>query len=172
MTDYPLTRLYGIYEGSNGDATRALYQYLEANYGAAGVLAVNLFRACKTSSRAKKYRGRYSGAAYDTKDWSLQNLCRVLGDHDRWDPTDGAGLGIKWGWGHDAKTVNFEHVLYIELPTGQVSFHTGRRGDGPDFPGQWDGVVDAAPSRIILWIAQLCATEPPATAVTEERQAP
>jgi hypothetical protein len=168
MSDYELTRLYGIYDGSNGDATRALYQYLEGRYGAAGALAVNLFRACKTSSRAKKYRGRYVGAAYDTKDWSLQNLCRVLGDSDRWDARDGAGLGIVW----DAKTINFEHVLYVTLPTGQVSFHARRRGDGPDFPDKWDGVIEAAATRILLWIAQLCATDPSAPPPAPQKGSP
>jgi hypothetical protein len=94
---------------------------------------VNLFRANKTSTRAKKYRSRrYTSAAYDVKNWSLGNLCQILREH-------GASRGITWGWKTDPKTVNFEWVLYVDLPQGQVSFHSASRGDGPDCPGDWDG---------------------------------
>ena len=114
-----------VYNGSNGDATRALYAKLE-KVGPLGVVALNLFRALKTSSRAKLYRGRgYKDAAYDTKTWSLDNLVRVLIAQD--------DLGIGFGWGRDEKAVGFENVLYVEIPTGQMSFHTERRGDGPDY---------------------------------------
>src|SRR5689334_7177425 len=88
--------ILAIYNGSNGDATKAVYVELEA-IGPIGVVAVNLFRACKTSGRAKVYRGRhYKGAAYDTKQWSMENLARVLSDHCE-------ALGIVWGWGLDEK---------------------------------------------------------------------
>ena len=48
--------IHAIYEGSNGDATRALYEHLQT-LGPAGVIALNLFRAQKCSTRAKLYRG-------------------------------------------------------------------------------------------------------------------
>jgi hypothetical protein len=141
-----LPELTRIYDGSNGDATTALYKRLEA-LGPAGVVAVNLFRAQKASSRAKVYRGGgYRGAAYDKKQWSMDNLCRVLTEH-------GAALGVSWGWGEDAKQPYHRHVLYIDLPTGQVSFHTASRGAGPDYPRAWDGVEGQSAGRILIWIA-------------------
>ena len=32
------------------------------------------------------------------------------------------------------------HVLYVDLPNGQVSFHSPERFDGPDYLGEWDGL--------------------------------
>lgn len=51
-----LDELLSIYLGSDGDVTKALYDRLRG-HGVAGIIATNLFRAHKTSSRAKKYRG-------------------------------------------------------------------------------------------------------------------
>ena len=46
---------------------------------------------------------------------------------------------IEAGWGRDeAQTFN-KWVLYVDLPEGQVSFHSPERYEGPDYPGQWDG---------------------------------
>lgn len=56
-----LADLIAVYRGSNGDVTRALYERLE-HLGPAGAIAVNLLRACKTTERAKRYRGRSTGA--------------------------------------------------------------------------------------------------------------
>lgn len=59
-----------VFNGSEGAITRAYYAALEQR-GAAGIVAVNLFRAQKCSTRAKKYRGgirgvgSYRGMAYD-----------------------------------------------------------------------------------------------------------
>lgn len=138
-----------VYEGSDGGATRALYDQL-ANYGPAGVVAMNLFRACKASERAKKYRGGgYRGMAYEKKDWSIGNLCEALRAH-------GTSLGIVWGWGRDEGTIGFEDVLYIELPAGQCSFHNGRRcAECPDYTKSWDGVRLQAPTRICTWIKDI-----------------
>lgn len=149
------------YQGSDGDATKALYARLEA-VGSAGVVALNLFRACKASSRAKVYRGgvrgqgSYRSMAYDRKQWALDNLCKVLA-------ASAAEIEIAWGWGVDTKLQvkgdPHYHVLYVDLPAGQVSFHNGWRGDGPDYPGQWDGARDQAGWRICAWIARLLADE-------------
>ena len=147
-----LASIYGIYRGSDGQATRKLYDQLEL-IGPAGVVAVNLFRACKTSGRAKNYRGgnaagSYRRQAYDRKHWSLGNLCRVL-------VRESEALGIEWGWAFDAEAVGFEHVLYVDLPTGQVSFHTDQRLDGHDYEGKWDGVKGESGMRICRWICEL-----------------
>jgi len=145
-----------IYEGSDGDATKALYARLE-QLGAVGVVALNLFRANKCSARAKVYRGgnskgRYRDMAYDRKQYSIDNLCKVLTEH-------AGSLGIVWGWGHDPAQEFHDAVLYVEIPTGQVSFHTKPRGEGPDYPNQWDGVRGASPGRVCRWIARLLAEQ-------------
>lgn len=148
-----LLALVRIYDGSDGDATKALYHELEA-IGPVGAVAINLFRAQKCSARAKVYhggvpgQGSYRDMAYERKEWSMANLCKVLGAH-------AAELGILWGWKVDPVQPFHTWVLYVEMPTGQVSFHTRARGKGPDFTGEWDGVRGASADRILRWIAGL-----------------
>jgi hypothetical protein len=137
-----------VYRGSDGEATKALYARLEA-LGPIGFVAVNLFRAQKSSERAKVYRGGgYRGMAYERKQWSIDNLCGALTEH-------AAAQGIAWGWGEDPEQPVHKHVLYVDLPTGQVSFHSGARGAGPDYPREWDGVAGQSPDRIIRYCARL-----------------
>jgi site-specific DNA-cytosine methylase len=138
------------YSGSNADRTRALYAKLSA-LGPAGEVAVNLLRSCKTSERAKVYRRRSSrGAAYDTKGWAMDNLCRLLGEH-------AGALGVGWGWGEDAETPGFPWVLYVELSdgVGQVSFHAAARGEGPAYGKPWDGAKGVSGQRACSWAATL-----------------
>lgn len=140
-----------IYEGSNGDATKAMYNDLQA-LGPVGIIAMNLFRAQKCSARAKLYRrGGYKGLAYDRKSWSLGLLCEALAQY--------SNLGITWGWGTDdalkARGEENYHVLYLDLPTGQVSFHNGSRKAGPDYSGKWDGVPRASPERVCRFVADV-----------------
>ncbi|MDQ2084777.1 hypothetical protein RA307_31750 [Xanthobacteraceae bacterium Astr-EGSB] len=145
-----LPEVVAVYTGSDGDATKALYGRLEQR-GPIGAIAVNLFRACKASERAKVYRGRgYRGAAYDRKGWALDNLCTALAQYN-------GVLGSPWGWGVDHAQPVHCFVLYVDLPTGQVSFHSAARGEGPDYPGQWDGVRGASADRICRWCARLLA---------------
>jgi len=145
-----------VYAGSDADATRALYAHLET-IGPVGIVAMNLFRASKCSGRAKDYRryrarygvkSRWTRDAYDRKSWSLANLCEVLDQH-------GATLGIAWGWKSDPATPGFPWVLYLDLPTGQVSFHADRRGVGPDYPRDWDGMLGKSPYRVVAWPRRL-----------------
>lgn len=152
---YDIFRLVKIYDASDGEATARLYSTLEG-LGPVGVVAVNLFRASKASGRAKVYRGgvpgrgSYRSLAYSKKQWSLNNLCRVLSEH-------GDELGIRWGWKRDPDKQAHAWVLYVDLPTGQVSFHAAPRGQGPDYPGDWDGARGMSPARILSWIAKLMA---------------
>jgi hypothetical protein len=67
--------------------------------------------------------------------------------------------GIHWGWGVDHAQEFHKYVLYIDLPTGQVSFHAAVRGAGPDYAGAWDGSIDEGAGRICRWVAQLLAKE-------------
>lgn len=123
---------YEIYAGSNGEATTALYAQL-TTIGPLGSIARDLFRACKTSERAKGYRRRiHKQESYGRKNWSLGLAVDTLLEH-------AATYGIKWGWKQDPNPpVGFPWVLYIELPNGQCSFHAPARGKGPDYAGEWD----------------------------------
>lgn len=147
-----LADIMAIYAGSNGDATKALYQQLQLA-GPRGLVAIDLFRACKASERAKVYRGGQRGRgsfrrmAYEKKSWAIDNLAANL--IDRADD-----LGIAWGWDIDPAQEFHRDVLYIDLPTGQVSFHTHPRGKGPDYPGAWDRARGQASMRICQFCAQ------------------
>jgi hypothetical protein len=163
--DYEANRVFMIFAGSDGDATRALYDEL-AGYGIIGLVAVNLFRAQKCSARAKVYHhGKYSTLAYGRKNWSLGKLTGWLSATD--------GLGYAWGWKLDPTSERYPWVLYVDLPQGQVSFHAPTRGVGPDYAGAWDGIVDASTGRILRFVnAILHPTAPPLALVprvTHER---
>lgn len=154
-----LANILSVFEGSRGEATIALYDEL-LELGTAGAVAIELFRAQKASSRAKIYRGGgYRGKAYDKKQWAVDNLTRAL-----------AELGtVPWGWKQDAKQEYHNWVLYVDLPTGQVSFHTAARGQGPDYAGDWDGIKNMSPTRICRYVADLfdrCREHPEAEGPT------
>lgn len=152
-----MSEVEACYRGSDGERTRALYARL-TEVGPAGLVAVNLLRACKNSERAKQYKSRRSsGAAYGTKDWAIGQLVDVLVQH-------AGALGIVWGWGRDEKAINFENVLYVEVPgAGQISFHVAYRREGTDYRGQWDGMKDVAAGRVIRYAnAVLGIEQPPA----------
>jgi len=139
-----------IYDGSDGDATKALYVQL-ATLGPVGAIAINLLRAQKASSRAKVYRGgirgqgSYKSMAYERKEWALSLLCTIL---EQCAPD----VGLVYGWQHDDATPGYPWVLYVNLPTGQASFHAPRRGVGPTYVGVWDGVRDVSADRIVRWV--------------------
>ena len=141
-----------IYNGSNGDATKALYAELE-RCGPIGLISRDLFRAMKCSARAKIYRGgngdgKYKDQAYERKNWSMGLLCQSLTLYSR-------PLGIEWGWKADPDTLGFEWVLYVSLPNvGQCSFHAPTRGIGPDFSGEWDHEHQSA-QRIVAFCDQV-----------------
>lgn len=147
-----LKRVTAIYDGSDGDATRGLYQELAA-LGPLGLIALNLFRANKNSARAKVYRGgnekgRYRDQAYDRKQYSMTQLCAILQQY----PVPEVP---KWGWAKDEDQQKHCWVLYVHIPTGQVSFHTEARGEGPNYDGFWDGIRGASVERVCKWAAQL-----------------
>jgi hypothetical protein len=147
-----ISEIIRVYQGSNGDQTKALYASL-MEYGPAGEVALNLFRAAKCSERAKGYRRRgHKDSAYDRKTWSMDNLCAILDQRAE-------ALGIVWGWGLDQQAVAVgsphRHVLYVEIPTGQVSFHTDVRGAGPDYGKPWDGQRGQSADRVCRWVARV-----------------
>ncbi len=119
-----------VFNQNDGEVTKAYYATMNGK-GYQGMLAVALFRAQKRSTAAKKYRGRqYKNAAYDVKKWSIDQVCGVL--------LSWLGFeSITWGWGRDHKAPGFTWVLYVDLPTGQCSFHSRERGKGPAYNGHW-----------------------------------
>lgn len=141
-----------VYGTSNGELTRNYYKDLSV-IGPIGIVAMNLFRAQKCSVRAKAYRrGSWTADAYQRKQYSMEELCKCLMQH-------GQSLSIPFGWKQDPNVVFSKYygdenpepswVLYIDLPTGQVSFHTKARCVGPDYPGQWDGEKGASEKRVL-----------------------
>jgi hypothetical protein len=150
-----LAEILSVFDGSDGDATKALFARLEARRPI-GVVAMNLFRACKNSARAKVYRGGVRGRgsfkamAYERKAWAIDNLAKALDAH-------ADALGIRWGWAIDPAQSFHRDVLYVDLPNGQVSFHTAPRGQGPDYPDAWDGVSGAGPGRICSYCVRVLA---------------
>ena len=69
--------------------------------------------------------------APDVKNWSLGEVCRILGCMAAFESAP------SWGWKHDPSTGGFHWVLYVDLPTGQCSFHSPERLSGPDYKGGW-----------------------------------
>lgn len=138
-----MRRAADVFNQNDGDVTKAYYAELQAK-GFLGELAVALFRAQKRSTAAKRYRGgRYRRAAYDVKNWSLSEICRLMSSDAR--------HGLEWGWQRDPATPGFEWVLYADLPTGQVSFHSADRLRGPDYLRKWDGQRGASEARILAF---------------------
>jgi hypothetical protein len=86
----------------------------------------------------------------ERKQWAMNNLADILTKH-------AAECGLRWGWGNDPVQEYHRAVLYVDLPTGQVSFHAQAPGKGPAYHGEWDGVREQSATRIIQWIAQLFA---------------
>jgi hypothetical protein len=146
-----------VFRQNNADVTKAYYAKLAAK-GFYGELAVALFRAQKRSTAAKRYRGsRYRNAAYEAKNWSLIETCRILlSDSHR----------VTWGWGRDPKTPGFEWVLYVDLPGGfQVSFHSAVRLSGPEYPGEWDGQPEMSEPRILAFCDAVMTSDSAASLV-------
>ena len=135
---------HAVFHGSDASATRAYYRRL-SDLGFDGRLAVQLMRVQKASSRAKLYRGEHGRHAYRNKEQAMAGLTALLAQSD---------CGLKWGWGVDdspGRTHPCRHVLYVDLPTGQVSFHAMARGAGPDYAGGWDGVSKASEGRVVTF---------------------
>lgn len=147
LTGYVVAR---VYEGSDGALTTQLLRALKGR-GPEGQIAALLFRAQKSSSRAKRYgMTSYRGLSYARKGESLKELCDALESH-------GAAFGISFGWGRDEGSFD-PWVLYVDLPElGQVSFHSPERYAGPDYPADWDG-RRASEERIICYCQRIVGT--------------
>jgi hypothetical protein len=129
------------YHGSVATRTRRLLKALERS-GQLGKLAASLFRAHKASSRAKDYRGNYKEYAYTRKGECLAVVCAQLSESQ-----------LRWGWGKDTDGY-LPEVLYVDLPQGQVSFHSVDRLNGPDYSGKWDGNY-ASEDRVLAFCSEM-----------------
>ena len=145
-----------VYFGSASADTNRLMRSMKLQPN--GEIAALLLRAQKASSRAKKYRGglkdgpSFRYLAYQKKNECLRQLCEALNEQS----------DFTWGWGIDeAQTLNLpKHVLYIELPTGQASFHNFVRHEGPDFLGEWDRAIGVSEERIIEFCSSVMESPP------------
>lgn len=123
-----------VFKQRDGEATVTLCIELSKR-GLLGAAAVCLYQAQYSSARAKTYRRRSKGYSYERKNIALMRMPRWL-----------ERSSIEYGWGFDATSKNYENVLYVELATGQCSFHSSERGDGPEFKGRWNPEVDSMTS--------------------------
>lgn len=143
------------YWGSDGALTLQAFAALLA-CGYNGELACLLFRAMKASTRAKVYRGgngkdSYRKLSYDRKGESLALLCEFL---------TGCSADC-WGWKMDHSAQhNNRWVLYVELPNGQVSFHSEKRYSGPEFKGEWNRDSHSEES-VVTFCEEVIADESP-----------
>ncbi len=145
-----------VYYGSNGGKTKSFCSKLDKQ-GPLGRIAAALFRAQKASSRAKVYRGgvkcdggfrlSYRDLAYDRKDEVVNTLSEILAAD---------ACGLTWGWKLDEKNPSAPNVIYVNLPQGQVSFHSVQRHRGPDYHGDWDG-EGKSEQRILAFCNSLMA---------------
>lgn len=142
-----------VLKQNDGEVTKAYYAELNSR-GPFGEIATALFRAQKRSSRAKDYRrGQWRRKAYDVKSWSLGEVCRLLTDYRD-------TVGITFGWKQDPNVLfgnSASWVLYVDLPQGQVSFHSPDRGSGPDYIGTWCGEHRSA-ERIVMFCDSIMKT--------------
>lgn len=127
------------YDSRKPEETTAFYDVL-IRRGPVGQVAFGLFRAQKRSHVAKGYRRRrWRNGAYDAKGEALRYLNAALAAHG----------ALKWGWGRDLMVDRYSHVLYVETPHGQVSFHSESNHGGPEFAGEWDGVREVSEKRVV-----------------------
>jgi len=120
---------WAVFRLNHATTTRAYLKLLEGK-GQIGRIGACLFRVQKRSSSAKVYRGDYVDFAYIDKGQWLECLCKMLQDDS---------CGLCWGWQRDEEQLLAKWVLYVDLPNGQVSFHSLSRFGGPDYPRDWDG---------------------------------
>ena len=95
-------------------------------------VAAALFRAQKSSANAKTYSRENRERTYDRKRDALGQLCGAL-----------KSSSLTWGWKEDPDESYAHWVLYVDLPNGQVSFHSPSRTQGPDYSGDWDGMHES-----------------------------
>lgn len=147
-----------IYFASNGAATLQLLNALR-DIIPYGCIAAELLRLQKASSRAKDYRGgiersdgnynSYRHLAYQAKAEALTILHNELNRNS---------FGLCWGWGIDPAQKQNPNVLFVDLPNGQVSFHSPQRMSGPDYELPWYG-QESSEDRIISFCQKVLDKE-------------
>lgn len=137
--------VHRAYYGSDPALTRKIYDRLRKSAGQVGELAALLLSAQKTSDRAKVYKNAdHRRQSYSTKRKSMTAIANHLMLY-----AEVVGI-VSWGWKIDPSMEDGEMkwVLYVDLPNGQVSWHSPERFEGPDYPHEWDGSKESK-NRII-----------------------
>lgn len=133
-----------VFELNHPEKTKEFYAKISES-GGIGFIAVALYRVQKYSMMAKTfpYRGKKGKRfiSYAKKNYRIESLVETLIKYP--------DAGVTFGWGIDNKKSKNKWVLYVDLPNGQVSFHTpiGRLA-GPDYAAGWCGVIGASERRI------------------------
>lgn len=73
---------------------------------------------------------------YAEKSQSIAHACNAAGE-----------AGIVFGWAPSLQE-DVPWIVYFDLPTGQMSFHCNKRGQGPEYGGNWDGLKDEGTNRV------------------------
>jgi len=116
------------------DADQTMEHCIELAWrGLRGALAVTLFQAQYASSAAKTSRKRGANKRYKR----YERKGTALGYLSHWC----SELEIIHGWKVDQSQPHYRDVLYVDLDTGQASFHSHKRLAGPDYQGEWDNRV-------------------------------
>jgi len=136
-----------VFDRSDGTLTRMYLARLE-RLGEEGKIAARLFRVQKSSSSAKVYSPEHRDHAYNRKSEVMDTLTSSLMKYKQ----------FPWGWKRDPNQTYAPWVLYVDLPQGQVSFHSRELGFGPDYSGEWDGEHESE-SRILQFCDSLLNVE-------------
>lgn len=124
---------------SRDPAVTVSFQNSLLGRGVRGQLAFGVFRAQKRSTVAKGQRKRkFRREAYDGKQEALVYVDRLLTAND--------GLVDDWGWAKDSQQNYHDQVLYVDLPTGQCSFHSDHSSSAKAYGGKWDRSVESKDS--------------------------
>lgn len=95
---------------------------------------------------------------YEAKRKAIDEACQAAAEN-----------GVVFGWAPSG-SLHVPWIVYFELPSGQVSFHSDTRGEGPDYGGSWDGVKDVGAARIQEAINGLLPGSMPPPAPCQEHE--
>jgi hypothetical protein len=141
--------------------TRWILRQLTA-CGPLGQVAAELVRIQKAGTQAGVYRGT-AASGNSFRELALrrkrEHLLKLVGLLGSMRPAP------SWGWANDPLQPQARWVLCLDLPTGQVSFHSSERFEGPDYTRRRESDVSPREHRILAFCDALLSGTLPAAAV-------